>query len=120
MELKAVRAEAARYRTKARETAEALKAARSPEEFQAVAERATELETELHRERLARRYRLPDALAVRIAGADEDAREADAKTLAELFHSKAGGMGRGGLDPSVTSAPSDPGELAASIPRARR
>lgn len=120
MELKAVRAEAARYRTKARETAEALKAARSPEEFQAVAERATELETELHRERLARRYRLPDALAVRIAGADEDAREADAKTLAELFHSKAGGMGRGGLDPSVTPAPSDPGELAASIPRARR
>ncbi|MFE3771035.1 hypothetical protein [Streptomyces sp. NPDC059122] len=120
VELKAVRAEAARYRTKARETAEALKAARSPEEFQAVADRATELETELHRERLARRYHLPDALAVRITGADEDAREADAKTLAELFHSKAGGMGRGGLDPSVASAPSDPGELAASIPRARR
>ncbi|MGW5119364.1 hypothetical protein ACWEQ8_28565 [Streptomyces noursei] len=40
-ELKAVRSEAARCRTKARETAEALKAARSPEEFQAVADRAT-------------------------------------------------------------------------------
>ncbi|MFF2808634.1 hypothetical protein ACFVT2_15955 [Streptomyces sp. NPDC058000] len=119
-ELKAVRAEAARYRTKARETAESLKAARSPEEFQAVADRATELETELHRERLARRYHLPNALAARITGADEDAREADAKALAELFHSRANGVGRGGLDPSTTPAPSDPGELAASIPRARR
>ncbi|SHN21151.1 hypothetical protein [Streptomyces yunnanensis] len=119
-ELKAVRAEAAKCRTEARETAAALKAARIPEQFQAVVDRATELETELHRERLARRYRLPDALAVRIAGADEDARDADAKTLAEPFHSRSGGMGRGGLDPSVTPAPSDPGEPAASIPRARR
>ncbi|WEB39296.1 hypothetical protein MOV08_08405 [Streptomyces yunnanensis] len=64
-ELKAVRAEAAKRRTEARETAEALKAARIPEQFQAVADRATELETELHRERLARRYHLPDAPAVR-------------------------------------------------------
>ncbi|AIA05409.1 hypothetical protein [Streptomyces noursei] len=119
-ELKAAQAEATKYRTQAQETAEALKAARSPEEFQAVADRATELETELHRERLARRYSLPDALAARIAGADEDAREADAKALAALFHSRGDGIGRGGLDPSVTPTPSDPGELAAGIPRARR
>ncbi|MER7988691.1 hypothetical protein ABTY53_24315 [Streptomyces noursei] len=80
-ELKAVRAEAAKYRTKARETAEALKAARSPEEFQAVADRATGLETELYRERLARRYHLPDALAVRIAGAARRAAWAGAASI---------------------------------------
>ncbi|MEU7186427.1 hypothetical protein [Streptomyces sp. NPDC045369] len=119
-ELKTVRAEAARYRTKARETAEALKAAKTPEEFQAVADRAAELETDLHRERLARRYHLPDALAVRISGEDEDAREADAKALAEIFHAQGGGMGRGGLDPSAKAESSDPAELAAGIPRARR
>ncbi|QRX96144.1 hypothetical protein [Streptomyces noursei] len=107
-ELKTVRAEAAKCRTEAREAAAALKAARIPEQFQAVADRATELETELHRERMARRYHLPDALAVRIAGADEDAGEADAETLAELFRSRGHGVGRGGLDPSVTPVPSDP------------
>ncbi|WP_411140112.1 hypothetical protein [Streptomyces sp. x-80] len=119
-ELKVARDQAARYRVKARETTEALKTAKTPEEYQAVADRAAELETELQRERLARKYSLPDALAERISGTDDHAREADAKTLAELFHSRTGGMGRGGLDPSVTPAPSDPGELAASIPRARR
>ncbi|MFE7317698.1 hypothetical protein ACFU7T_32025 [Streptomyces sp. NPDC057555] len=103
-ELKAVRAEAAR----------------SPEEYQAVADRAAELETDLHRERLAHRYGLPDALAARISGADDDAREADAKTLAELFHGRADGMGRGGLDPSAKPVSNDPAELAAGIPRGRR
>ncbi|ANZ15023.1 hypothetical protein SNOUR_08520 [Streptomyces noursei ATCC 11455] len=87
-ELKAVRAEAAKCRTEAGEEVRALKAARIPEQFQAVADRAAGLETELHRERLARRYHLPDAL------------------------------GRGGLDPSVAPAPGDPGGPAASIPRA--
>ncbi|WP_431980787.1 hypothetical protein [Streptomyces qinglanensis] len=119
-ELKAVRAEAAKYRTKARETAEAMKAAKTPEEFQAVADRAAELETDLHRERLVRRYNLPDALAARISGEDDDAREADAKALAELFHGRGDGVGRGGLDPSATPESQDPGELAAGIPRARR
>ncbi|WP_067345007.1 hypothetical protein [Streptomyces noursei] len=86
--MKAVRAEAAKCRTEAGEEVRALKAARIPEQFQAVADRAAGLETELHRERLARRYHLPDAL------------------------------GRGGLDPSVAPAPGDPGGPAASIPRA--
>ncbi len=63
---------------------------------------------------------LPDALAARISGADDDAREADAKALAKLFHGRGGGVGRGGLDPSAKSVSNDPGELAASIPRARR
>ncbi|WP_338932630.1 hypothetical protein WEB32_29645 [Streptomyces netropsis] len=119
-ELKAARAEAARYRVKARETAEALKAAKSPEEFQAVADQVAELETHLHRERLARTYNLPDVLAARISGADDDAREADAKALAQVFHGKAGGVGRGGLDPSSKPVSTDPAELAASIPRGRR
>ncbi|WP_283112318.1 hypothetical protein [Streptomyces halobius] len=119
-ELKTARDQAARYRVKARETAEALKAAKTPEEYQTVADRAAELETELQRERLARKYSLPDALAARIFGADDDTREADAKALAELFHNRGDGVGRGGLDPSATPSPSDPGELAASIPRARR
>ncbi|MGK5728175.1 hypothetical protein [Streptomyces sp. URMC 124] len=119
-ELKAARAEAARYRVKARETAEALKTAKTPEEFQAVADKVTELETHLHRERLARKYNLPDGLAARISGTDEDARDADAKALAEMFHGKAGGVGRGGLDPSAKPMSTDPAELAASIPRGRR
>ncbi|MGW7270819.1 hypothetical protein ACWGH5_09890 [Streptomyces sp. NPDC054864] len=119
-ELKDARAEAAKYRVKARETAEALKAAKTPEEFQAVADKVAELETDLHRERLARKYTLPPVLAARISGADDDAREADAKALAEAFHGKGGGVGKGGLDPSAKPVSTDPAELAASIPRARR
>ncbi|AUG87138.1 head scaffolding protein [Streptomyces phage Attoomi] len=119
-ELKAARAEAAKYRVKARETAEALKAAKTPEEFQAVADKVAELETDLHRERLARKFNLPPVLAARISGADDDAREADAKALAEAFHGKGGGVGKGGLDPSAKPVSNDPAELAASIPRARR
>ncbi|MGG7570382.1 hypothetical protein [Streptomyces sirii] len=119
-ELKAARDQAARYRVKARDTTEALKTAKTPEEYQAVADRAAELETELQRERLARKYSLPDALAARISGTDDDAREADAKALAELFHGRGGGVGRGGLDPSAKQVSNDPAELAAGIPRARR
>ncbi|MFE9396780.1 hypothetical protein [Streptomyces flavidovirens] len=119
-ELKDARAEAAKYRVKARETAEALKAAKTPEEYQAVADKVAELETDLHRERLAQKYTLPPVLAARISGADDDAREADAKALAEAFHGKGGGVGKGGLDPSAKPVSNDPGELAASIPRARR
>jgi hypothetical protein len=119
-ELKSARAEAAKYRVKARETAEALKAAKTPEEYQAVADKVAELETDLHRERLARKYTLPPVLAARISGADDDAREADAKALAEAFHGKGGAVGKGGLDPSAKPAPTDPAELAGLVPRGRR
>ncbi|WP_172384857.1 hypothetical protein [Streptomyces sp. MNP-20] len=119
-ELKAAREQAARYRVKARETADALSKAKTPEEFQAVADKAAELELELSRERLARTYNLPVILAGRISGADDDAREADAKALAEAYHGKAAGVGKGGLDPSSKPAPTDPAELAGLVPRARR
>ncbi|MFI9076056.1 hypothetical protein ACIGW8_06060 [Streptomyces sioyaensis] len=119
-EIMAARDEAARYRVKARDLRESLAKAKTPEEFEAAQARAVELETDLHRERLGRKYALPDALAARIGGEDGDAREADAKALAEAFHGKGGGVGRGGLDPSAKPVSKDPGELAAGIPRARR
>ncbi|MFJ9854826.1 hypothetical protein [Streptomyces sp. NPDC101150] len=79
-----------------------------------------ELETELHRKRLARKYNLPDALAARIFGADDDARDTDAEEMAELFHSRGDGVGRGGLDPSTEPGANDPAELATAVPRGRR
>ena len=61
-------------------------------------------------------YALPDPLAARIGGEDDDAREADAKALAGVFHGKSGGVGRGGLDLSAKPDSNDPAELAAGIP----
>ncbi|MFB7643880.1 hypothetical protein ACFC0S_03210 [Streptomyces sp. NPDC056084] len=118
-ELEAARKEAAKYRVKARETADALKAAKTPEEFAAIQERAQELETELQRERLGRTYSLPAVFAALIQGADDDAREAHAKALAEEFHKRPSGVGRGGLDPTDKPVSNDPAALAASIPRGR-
>lgn len=119
-ELAATRKEAAKYRTKARELNEALSAAKTPEEFQAVADRATMLETDLHRERLARKYNLPEALAARITGDDEESRDADAKALSEVVSVRNSGVGSGGLNPSAKSLPTDPRELARMVPRGRR
>lgn len=119
-ELKAARSEAAKYRVKARELNDSLGQAKTPEEFEAVQTRALELETSLHRERLARKYSLPEALAARIAGDDDEARDADAKALAEVFHARSGGVGKGGLDPSTKTTPTSPKELARQIPRGRR
>ncbi|MBA0054290.1 hypothetical protein E0L36_26595 [Streptomyces sp. AJS327] len=119
-ELKAARSEAAKYRVKTRELNDSLGKAKTPEEFEAVQARALELETSLHRERLARKYNLPEALAARITGDDDDARDADAKALAEAFHARSGGIGKGGLDPSTKTTPTDPRELARSVPRGRR
>ncbi len=111
------RKEAGDHRRKARELREALEAAKSPEDFAAVSERAEQLETDLHRERLARRFGLPDALAARIAGDTPEAREEDARVLASLV--PASPLGRGGLDPAKSAAPASPSDLAARIPRAR-
>lgn len=111
------RKEAGNYRRKSKELSEALEAAASPEDVKAAKETAARLETELHRERLARQYGLPDALAARIAGDTPEAREEDAKTLASLIPTSP--IGRGGLDPAKSAAPASPSDLAARIPRAR-
>ncbi|MBH1936506.1 hypothetical protein I5Q34_19865 [Streptomyces sp. AV19] len=119
VELAAAREEVERYRATAKETREALKAARTPEEFAAVQTQVTELEHELHRERLGRQYGLPQVVTDLITGEDADAREAHAKALAAAFHQRGTGVGRGGLDPTERPVPRDPAALAASIPRRR-
>ncbi|UQI46725.1 hypothetical protein M1P56_21410 [Streptomyces sp. HU2014] len=120
-ELTAARDEAARYRAKAQETADVLKAAKTPEEFAAVQARAEELERDLQRERLGRKYSLPEVFAALITGADDEAREAHAKDLAAAFHQRPTGtrVGRGGLDPTQEPAGTSPAALAAAIPRGR-
>ncbi|MEV3856059.1 hypothetical protein AB0J38_17260 [Streptomyces sp. NPDC050095] len=119
-ELASVRKEAAKYRVAAKELRESLARAKSPEEFDAAAARVAELESDLHRERLARKYQLPDAWAGRITGDTDEAREADAKELADVFHTRSVPIGRGGLDPSERpTTPKDPAALAGLIPRRR-
>lgn len=118
-ERNSLRKEAAKYRVKYREASDALAAAKTPAEFEAVQTRMTELETELSRERLARKYNLPEAIASRIAGDDDESREEDAKSLASLFN-KPSGIGSGGLDPTKGKTTTDPAALMKNIPRARR
>ncbi|MFD9813990.1 hypothetical protein [Streptomyces sp. NPDC059080] len=119
-ELASVRKEAAKYRVAAKELRESLAKATSPEEYEAASARVAELETELHRERLARKYQLPEAVAARVTGETEDAREADAKALAEVFHTRTVPLGRGGLDPAEKpTTPKDPAALAALVRRRR-
>lgn len=122
-ELSDVRNEAARYRISARELREALGAAKSPEEYAAVSARVTELEAELHRERLGRQYQLPEVFAALISGETDEAREEHAKALAGALDDARGTslpVGRGGLDPTQTQEPRDPASLAGLVPRGRR
>ena len=118
-ELTSARREAERYREVASELRESLAKATSPEDYQAVSERVVELEAELHRERLARTYHLPEALARRITGETDREREADAKQLAEVFNARTVSLGRGGLDPTSEATPTNPADLARLIPRSR-
>lgn len=48
-----------------------------------------ELRAQQLRDRIARKYKLPDEIAARLMGDDEEALEADAAKLAELFARKA-------------------------------
>lgn len=118
-ELTSVRKEAAKYRVAAKELRESLAQAKDPEDFEAATARVAELETELHRERLARKYRLPDVLAARVTGETDEERDADAKALAEAFHTRTVGLGKGGLDPNAKLTPKDPAALAALVRRRR-
>lgn len=118
-QLKDARAEAAKSRVKNRELREQLAKAKTPEDFQAVADKAAQLEVELATERAARKYSLPAELVEYLKGSTAEELEESAKKLAK-FAGPAAGLGSGGLDPSKSSAPASPAELAASIPRARR
>jgi hypothetical protein len=73
------------------------------ERIAALRKHVAELEGELHRERLARAYQLPDDVAARITGGTAEERQTDAKKLADVFHRRRVPLGRGGLDPTGES-----------------
>ncbi|WP_327073322.1 hypothetical protein OG196_15140 [Kitasatospora purpeofusca] len=119
-ELESTRREAAKYRTRSKEIKTALEAAKTPEEFDQVAARVAELETELHRERLGRTYNLPAVFADLVQGDTDEARDEHAKALAAAYHQRSTGLGSGGLTPDAPTTPTDPAALAALISRGRR
>lgn len=120
-QLTGARKDAAKYRTKNRELTEALAKAKSPEDFQAVADRAAQAEAELNRERAARKFQLPEELVEYLKGDTAEELEESAKRLSQ-FASRPGPTsgGGGGLDPSDKPTPTSPADLAAMVPRARR
>ncbi|SDJ74627.1 hypothetical protein [Streptomyces indicus] len=87
-ELTRARDEAARRRIELRELKDQLAKAADPEEakvaIQEAHDRLATTELQLTRERLGRKYQLPDVLVARIQGEDEAAMDKDAKALAEL------------------------------------
>lgn len=117
--------EAAKYRTELRAAQDALAKAKSPEDFAAATAALTEkiagLEKSVMVEKVARKHKLPDALAARLVGATEAELEADAAELAKLVAPAAPQPPKnlkGGLDPSDKADPeNDPRKLAA---RSRR
>jgi hypothetical protein len=97
-------AEAANYRTRLREAEARLDGAKTAEEYeQAVTDiktRNAELEQQVARERIARKYGLPDDLAERLRGANVAELEADAKALQKYAAPAEPVVLRGGLDPA--------------------
>ncbi|MFE3144741.1 hypothetical protein [Streptomyces scopuliridis] len=118
-ELRSVRDEAAKRRNEAKALKTQLESAKSPADYAAVEQRAADFEADLNRERLARKYDLPDVIAKRIQGASDDEREADAKALAAELTKTASTDVRGGLDPTDTADDNDPAALAAKVRRRR-
>lgn len=118
-ELKSVRDEAARRRNEAKALKTQLEAAKSPEDYAAIEQRAAGFEADLNRERLARKYDLPDVIAKRIVGATDEERDADAKALAAELTKTTAGAVSGGLDPTDTPDTNDPAALAAKVRRRR-
>ncbi|MEU7639871.1 hypothetical protein AB0C11_27900 [Streptomyces sp. NPDC039016] len=112
-ELTRARDEAARRRIELRELKDQLAGMADPAEAQAAIQlahdRLAETEQRLTRERLGRKYQLPDTLVGRIQGEDDEAMEQDAKALAdELAPAAAGRPPRpdrlqGGGDPAPLS-----------------
>jgi len=111
--------EAATYRTRLRDAEQKLGDAKTVDEFQAaVAEVRADnerLERELLRERVARRFELPDDLAARLQGKDEAELAADAKALQKYATPTPAAPASlaGGLDPTDDGdTETDPRELA--------
>lgn len=111
-ELARARDEAARRRIELRDLREQIAGATDPEEAKAALQEAHDrlasIERQLTRERLGRKYQLPDVLVARIEGGDETAMEQDAKALAELAPAAARPPRpdrlQGGGDPAPLSA----------------
>lgn len=95
-----LRNESASRRVKVRELEVALAAAKTPEEFAAATKTYSDQITELEREVIKARYKLPDSLAKRLVGTTLEELEADAKELAKLARPQADpeDLG-GGLNP---------------------
>ena len=111
-------AEAANYRTRLREAETRLEGAKTTKEFEAaLAEfkaRNAELEQEILRAQVARRFHLPDELAARLRGQTAEELEADAQTLRQYATTPQPERLSGGLDPS------DDGEVFDPVKEARR
>ncbi|QDQ14327.1 hypothetical protein [Streptomyces spectabilis] len=72
--------------------------------------KAAALELELNRERMARKYGLPDELMSMLRS---DSLEADAKALSQHITHKGSVLGTGGLDPTDNDDPKAEGEALA-------
>jgi hypothetical protein len=123
--LTSANAEAANYRVRLREAEGRLDGAKTAQEYeQAVTEikaRNAELEQQLSRERVARKYHLPDDLAARLRGATAQELEADAKSLQKYTVTPEPVVLSGGLNPAGTDTDeSDPGALARKYGGRRR
>ncbi|AKY03319.1 head scaffolding protein [Streptomyces phage Aaronocolus] len=120
-ELTKTRGEAANYRVKLREAEGALKNAKTVEEFEAAraefSNKIAELETALMKEKVARKYELPDELAARLQGADEASLEADAKALQKFVTPAVPESLGGGLTPDDGEDDFDPVKAAQAARR---
>lgn len=124
-ELTKVRGEAANYRTKLREAEAALKAAKTPEEFEAATKALTEQVTTLERRVLisdvAQAHKLPPELADALKGDTKEELEAHAKVLAKFAPApRVPDDLSGGLDPSGKKDDGDPVKAAMAAVQRRR
>lgn len=118
-ELTRARAEAANYRTRAREAQDALKQAKTPEEFQAAVDALNEQVAKAERAALvastARKFNLPDDLAEVLQGTTAEELEAHAKKLQRYASPGEPQRLGGGLDPTSSG---DDGDGIAAAKRA--
>ena len=117
-------AEAANYRTRLREAETRLNGAKTTEEFETaladVKARNVELEQEITRVRVARKFNLPDDLAARLRGTTAEELEADAQALQKYVIAPRPERLSGGLDPSDDAEVFDPVKEARRARAARR